>query len=48
VSCGACPAGESCGGSSCAPCELPDCTTIPCGFSVAVCGATIQSCAPGC
>jgi hypothetical protein len=27
---------------------LPDCSTIPCGLSINVCGQTIASCAAGC
>jgi hypothetical protein len=48
MSCGTCSPGTSCATNTCAPCMLPDCTTIPCGYSVTVCGETIVSCASGC
>jgi hypothetical protein len=27
---------------------MPDCSTIPCGQAVTVCGVTVVSCASGC
>jgi hypothetical protein len=27
---------------------VPDCTTIPCGQSVTICGVVVLSCAAGC
>ena len=48
VSCGTCAAGEQCTNDNCVACTLPDCTTIPCGNSVTVCGEVVVSCASGC